>query len=66
MLRFVVVSSLQEQVVHVLWPVCCVRVRGAALHAGETKAEPAGAVGAVVSQPGRLQVSHVQTAGVLY
>lgn len=55
-----VVCSLKEEVVHALWPVCCARVRRAALHEGTAKTEPAAAVGAVVTQPGHLQVSRVR------
>ena len=55
----VVFCRPQEQVVHVLWPVCCARVRRSALHEGEAEAEPASAFSAVVTQPGYLQVSHL-------
>lgn len=48
----------QDQVVRVLWPVRCVRVRRSALHEGKTETEPAVSVSAVVAQPGHLQVSH--------
>lgn len=55
----VVFCRPQEQVVHVLWPVCCARVRRSALHEREAEAEPASAFSAVVTQPGYLQVSHL-------
>lgn len=48
----------QDQGVHVLWSVRCVRFRRSALHEGKAEAEPAASVSTVVAQPGRVQVSH--------
>lgn len=52
----------QEQIVHVLRPLCGARVRRAVLHEGTAEAEPATSVSAVVAQPGHLQVSQTAAA----
>ncbi|XP_067343570.1 very long chain fatty acid elongase 6-like isoform X2 [Channa argus] len=44
-----------DPVVHALRCLCCIRVWRSALHEGKAKTEPAAPVGALVSQPGRLQ-----------
>lgn len=50
-------SSLQEQVIHILWPVCCARVRRPTLHEGKAEAELTPTFGIVVAEPRHFQVS---------
>lgn len=59
------VSSLQEEVLYILWPVCRIRVRRSTLHEGKAETELTATFGAVVAQPRRIQVSPIRVCGEL-